>query len=460
MIATRPGLLPTSSPSSWRVAIDLSRLFARRSLADRASWTLPVTALAVVSALTLTVAGGVHWFFGTTGELAGLYRMLASVALVLLLIPLMTLAGAAARLSATRRDTRLSSLRLLGATRTAVRALTLIEAGAMALAGALIGVVGYAALMPLFGLLNFNRQTIGATGLWLGVGPVLIALAGIVVLALVSSAIGLHRVEISPLGVRTRQEAPRMHWIRMAIGGAVLVAAMIVATQLTHIKASEVVLAAIALAAFSAPMLAINLLGPWLLGRIARRDARRARSPVQLLAARSVLENPKQIWRQISGLALVSFVAVFLGVGMALSSSNSSRPDDIVAMHDIRNGVLLTLAISFVTVACSVGLNQVAAILDRRGLYVGLDLIGTPAAVVDAARRRAVLRPLVAVVALAVGSATLILAPLAGNQMTGLTGPLTVLGVLVAGLALIDGVLRATRRTLAGVLRDGLARVE
>ena len=45
-----------------------------------------------------------------------IYQALAVIALVLLVVPLVSLGGAAARLSARRRDDRLATLRLLGAT--------------------------------------------------------------------------------------------------------------------------------------------------------------------------------------------------------------------------------------------------------------------------------------------------------------------------------------------------------
>ncbi|MFZ2261743.1 MAG: hypothetical protein WAV52_13575, partial [Luteococcus japonicus] len=77
--------------STWA----LVKLLARPTMADRSSWALPVGAMGVASALSLSVAGGVHHFFSTTGELAGMYRFLSLVALVLLLVPMATLAGAA-----------------------------------------------------------------------------------------------------------------------------------------------------------------------------------------------------------------------------------------------------------------------------------------------------------------------------------------------------------------------------
>lgn len=74
--------------------------------------------------------------------------MLSSIALALLVLPLASLAGAAARLLARRRDERLSSLRLIGASTATLTGLAVVEATVLAAVGALVGVVGWAMLMP------------------------------------------------------------------------------------------------------------------------------------------------------------------------------------------------------------------------------------------------------------------------------------------------------------------------
>ncbi|MDF2554887.1 MAG: permease, partial [Microbacterium sp.] len=55
---------------------------------------LPVVAFSVVSALVLTVAGGAQSFWSWTDPEAPIYHALAAIALVLLVVPLVTLGGA------------------------------------------------------------------------------------------------------------------------------------------------------------------------------------------------------------------------------------------------------------------------------------------------------------------------------------------------------------------------------
>ena len=82
------------------------------------------------------------------------YVILAAFACLMLVVPFVSLAGSAARLAASRRDARLSALRLAGATTAQVVKLTALDAAIQALFGAGIGIVGYCAVMPLIMLLN------------------------------------------------------------------------------------------------------------------------------------------------------------------------------------------------------------------------------------------------------------------------------------------------------------------
>ncbi|HZU93785.1 MAG TPA: permease, partial [Microbacterium sp.] len=61
---------------------------------------LPLIAFGVVTTLVLTVIGGAQSFWGWQDEYAPIYQALAAIALALLLVPLMSLGGAAARLAA------------------------------------------------------------------------------------------------------------------------------------------------------------------------------------------------------------------------------------------------------------------------------------------------------------------------------------------------------------------------
>ncbi|WNM31743.1 FtsX-like permease family protein [Streptomyces sp. Li-HN-5-11] len=77
-----------------------------------------------------------------------MYESLARVATILVIFPLLVPAASAARLSVSRRDQRLAALRLIGATPGRVAGMTAAEALLTGAAGALLGAVGYAVLLP------------------------------------------------------------------------------------------------------------------------------------------------------------------------------------------------------------------------------------------------------------------------------------------------------------------------
>ncbi|MEO7124345.1 MAG: permease [Lacisediminihabitans sp.] len=427
----------------------LFRMLSHSQKADRATVLLPIVAFAVVTALLLIVLGGAFAFFTWTGSDAETYKFLAAVAIALLVVPLMTLGGSAARLSARRRDDRLSTLRLLGATPALVATLTVIESTVLAVVGAIAGIIAYAALVPAVQLIPFYGGEL-AGKMWLAPWVVVIVVFAVAALAALSAVVGLRGVIVTPLGVRTKQSAPRTHWIRLALG-AVVIVAVFVAMKLLTAEAGTFVVVLVLGVGFGVTIAVLNLVGPFVLRRVAKRGARVAKTPARLLAARGILESPKAAWRQVSGVAMTSFIAVFAGVAIAVS--DGAEGDGL--FPDIRTGVVITLVASFLMVACSAGVNQASAILDRRDLYLSLDRLGMPTNTMDAARTRAVMSPLRWVTIGSALTAALVMLPLTGMALLkDPTSLLIIVACLLAGIAVVWLGLRATRPVLTRVLSE------
>ena len=431
-------------------------LLARAGTGSRAATVLPIVAFAVVTALLLVVAGGAQAFWSWSDQAAGVYQVLSAIALALLVVPLLALGGSAARLSARRRDDRLSTLRLLGATPATVARLTVLESTALALAGAVIGVIGYFALVPAVALIPFRAEALGIPALVLAPWAIAAAVAGIAVVAAVSALIGLRQVVISPLGVRTRQNAPRLRWVRVVVGAAVIALALLL-TNIVQIDVGITVIAIVLGCLFGGTLAVLNLVGPFVLRLMAGRQVRRARTAAQLLAGRTVLESPKAAWRQVSGVAMTSFMAVFAGTGVAvlnaISGSEGATASDRVLVTDIGTGLTITLVISFLMVACSAGVNQAADVFDRGDLYVNLGYLGMPRRIMDAARERAVMWPLIVVAVGSAAIAALVVLPLAGYSL--IVAPLSLLTIalsIAAGIGLVWAAMRLTRPVLTARL--------
>ena len=434
-------------------------LMSRPAPGSTAVIALPAVAFALVTALLLIVlAGGLSFFTDAPQEdvpgTAGTYRVLAGLAVSLMVLPMLTLGGSAARLSARRRDERLSTLRLMGATPALVAVLTVVESTLVAALGVLAGIALYAAALPAVALIHFQGRALGLASLWLPAGVLLVAVAALVLLAAASAALGLRQVVLSPLGVRTRQQAPTVHWVRIALGAGAAVVLYAVMANLTS-SGSLAAMAVMLCACLAGGLSLLNLMGPFVLKWQAGRGLRRAGTPVKLLAARTILESPREAWRQVSSLSMTSFIAVVAGTGLAVVSGageGGSAGEDFL-LADMGTGVLITVVASFLLVASSAGVNQAAAILDRGGLYVSLDRLGMPHSVMHAARTRAVMSPVRIVT---VGSALLaavLLFPLTGAAMIFAPLSLVVIaGVLAVGIGLVWLGLAASSPVLDKVL--------
>lgn len=426
-------------------------LLLRPAPGQGSTLALPATAFAMVTALVLTVVGGAQKFWSWTDPDAGLYQALAAIALVLLVVPLATLGGAAARLSARRRDERLSTLRLLGVSPAGVTGATVLESTIVAAVGSLVGVLGYLALVPLVGLIPFRGEILGAAAILLPPIGILAVGAGVVLLAGISAVVGLRQVVISPLGVRMRTSVPRVHWVRAVLAWLVIAGAFVF-VQVFPGTAGLVMTIAVLAGMFAVALAVLNLVGPWALKVHAQRGLRRAEHPSRLLSARLVLESPKAAWRQVSGIAMASFMAVFAGTGVALMNTMSATEstENLTLAVDIRTGLIITLVASFLMVAVSIGVNQASSILDQRELHRSLHFLGVPVETVDAARTRAIMSPLLFT---AVGSAlcaAVLVFPLVGIAVV--VAPLslvTIAAVVALGIALVWLGVRVTRPLLS-----------
>lgn len=292
----------------------------------------------------------------------------------------------------------------------------------------------------------------GVSGLWLG--PVLLAAASAVLLlfAVAAAFAGLRKVEVTPLGVRTRQQPQGVNWLRavVAVGGVVVI---YLVYQLVPMP-SQAWAIAVAFAFITIPLLAVQLIGPWVLKVITRWQLKRAQTAQQLIAARNVLESPQQMWRQVGGVAVAAFIGVIAGsgVGMINQVEYHHTPEDAMLFGDLSRGVWLTLFVAFLLTACSVGLNQTAQILDRRELYSGLAKMGLGLDQLNEIRRISVMRSLTAVLAVAVVTACVVALPIVGGATVMAPGSvLTIAAVLAAGVALIWLGTLSTRPTMRAV---------
>lgn len=433
----------------------LFTLLSRPSGQGLGAMLLPGIAFACVTALLAIVLGGAQSFWSYSDELAGLYQAFTAIALVLMGIPLISLGAAAAKLSARRRDHRLATLRLLGATRADTSTLAVLEAAAVALIGSVVGAILALATSPLIGLIHFRGAALGASSVLLPLWGSAAVVLGVTAIATTSAALSLRRVNISPLGVVLKQQPAAIPWLPALIAVVGLIVASLVTSNLSVLGGLTAIIAAIGIA-LAITLFAIDVIGAWVLGMLARRQARKAQRPAQMLGARAILESPRSAWRQVSGVAVASFVAVFAGAGVSLLGMMDSGAEqagfDRFLASDIRTGVIIVVVGTFVMVACTVGVNQAAQILDRADISRSLSVMGAPLELQDASRRQAAVKPLLLASVGSAALATFFLFPIVGGAL--LLAPLSlavVLSSVALGFALVLVALRATEPLLRQV---------
>lgn len=420
---------------------------------------LQIIASGVTALLAFAVTMLAFAFWNAPGDEIG-YQVLAFGLVALLAVPLITLGTATARLAARSRDDRLATLRLLGVTARRVRRIAVAEVTVLAAAGVLAGTACSAGLPYALSSLSVHGQPLRAAELWL---PWWLAAAippALVLIAALSALFGLRRVVLSPLGVRTRQDAPRMSWLRVVVALAVVGAAVLV-TQLMSPGWGVIVMLGAAAAVVLAVMAVLGVVGPFAVAAVSRRAAARTSDPARLVAARGIQDDPRAAWRSVSTLALATFILIpaasLLGYLDTISRSASREvmtPDQLLMFADARTMLLALVAVSFIVVACQVAITQTAGILENRELYIALDRVGMPRAGVNRMRRLRVTTPAnTAVIGAAIASVALTFMLVATAVATAPLFTAAIVAVLLLGLLLIRAGTTATAPVLRRVLQ-------
>ncbi|ASO23064.1 energy-converting hydrogenase Eha subunit A [Actinoalloteichus hoggarensis] len=228
---------------------------------------------------------------------------LSMVGLAVLAVPSLVLVASSARLTAARRERRLASMRLAGATPGQVLLLTAVEAGIAAAAGT---VVGLSLTIPVSGLMS---RIPWQGGTWLAgdfvpeVSTLLLVGLGVPLLVILAAVLGLRRVVSSPLGVviaRRRRGPSAWRLVVLVSVGALFAAGLIVAQNGGGIGLLIFSMAAIVLSA--------SVVGPWLTSVIGVLFTTVWRRPSTLLAGRRLRDAPQAAYRSASGVVLAVFV--------------------------------------------------------------------------------------------------------------------------------------------------------
>ncbi|MFG3639255.1 FtsX-like permease family protein [Micromonospora sp. NPDC047762] len=344
-------------------------------------------------------------------------------ALLMLMVPVLALAGQCARLGAPARDRRLAALRLAGATPGQVTRLVVLETGVAALLGTLVGLGVYLVGRDLLhspdaqGRLALPTDVLPSTGGLVGV------VLGLPVVAALATALMLRTVTTSPLGVsrKAARERGPGPWAGLLIGFGVVSFALIrpVVYRVADGQAAGRLVPLLFAVGALAAMIGVVIGTGWLsyhCGRLLRRHARR---PAALLAAGRLMADPWAGSRTFAAL----LAALIFGGGAAAQRAYFATKDQIereqsrlagadgaanpfyLSTMDLVDGAI-AVAILIATGGLIVAL--VEGIVARRRAYAALVATGVPRATLGRSVAWQALLPAVPAILLALTVGTLL----------------------------------------------------
>lgn len=243
------------------------------------------------------------------------YRDIALLVVVMTALPLAGLGGLASRLMAGRRQRRLATLRLLGATTSQVTRLTIVELATFTGIGAVFGAVLHRALVPVASRVQIKGGGWFPSDVQPGVLLTVVTVVAVVGVLTLSALTGLVPAVRDPLGTYRRSggEPVRARWWSLVFIGA--------AVALFWLRSSN----AFVSAGFTAVVIlgwGLVSTGPWLIAWLGKLLAGRAQGPATFLAGRRLSESPRSAWRTVGGMALAAYIAGFAAAGLPVGLGN------------------------------------------------------------------------------------------------------------------------------------------
>ncbi|MDO5719404.1 MAG: ABC transporter permease [Actinomycetaceae bacterium] len=426
---------------------------------DRATCILTICAFALPHTLFLTVIAGVHAFTvrqhedGLEGAPAGVYVALAYIAAVLLIMPALSMGAAAAKLGLLRRSQDLAVMRLLGLSPMRTKLASVIEVTRASVIGVTIGIALYAATMPMWTLVSFQGKYLTVAEMW--AGPLMIAGASLlmIILGMMSTWLAMYRVSVTPLGVVRQSRPARVNVIVIVIAFAIVIAWFLIAPGLFQADlAWGVGIGASFLAVF---FVSLNFVGAFTIGIIGRIVTRLAVTPSALLAGRRIIEDPRSLWRSYGNMGLVTFIVgvLYPTINRLYADGSGVDEDQVIFVHDLGQGLLITLGFTFVLAAISTAVNQVTYTIDSIGRAETLLLAGASEGFLNSVRRTEVLTPLLVVLLGALAAGTIFALPVQVGEPS-LFGLAVVIGACAIGTVTVAAASEITRPVRRALLKQ------
>lgn len=257
------------------------------------------------------------------------YQVVLAMGAIALLVPILLLVSIVSQLGAAERRERLATVRLIGAGRKAVAAMSGAEMFYAGLAGAALGVLVALGLRPFAAQLLISGTTSYQADLMPSVGWTVGAVLGVALLAGFTAWWRAYRDDVGALGAtREREEKPATAWrvVLLALGLSAVIGSAVIATQVPEFDEEASYLM---LAGFAATAVGVVIAGPWLTKITARIVRKAAGSAAAVVAAGRLERHPRATFRSVGGLVIAVFVvSVFAGSASAIVGIAEPRDEE------------------------------------------------------------------------------------------------------------------------------------
>ncbi|MGK5441325.1 FtsX-like permease family protein [Micromonospora sp. URMC 105] len=354
-----------------------------------------------------------------------------AIALLLLTVPVLALAGQCARLGAPARDRRLAALRLAGATPGQVTRLAVLETGLAGLLGTLLGLAVFLAGRQVLHRPDARGRLALPTDVLPDTGVIVAVVLGLPLVAALVGAVLLRRVTATPFGVvrKVRRERAPGPW-----AGVLIVAGLAAFAAFDPVldwyqerhREPPALLPLLLLGGALAAIIGVVVGTGWLSYTAGRLLHRYARRPAALLASRRLTSDPWAGSRTFAAL----LATVIVGGGAAgmratyrahaelerRTGQGFAGGDDFylrtIGLVDLAVGVAMAIAAGGLIVAL------VEGIVARRRAYAALVATGVPRGTLGRSIAWQALAPAVPAVGLALTVGLLLSRGVAGRTAT------------------------------------------
>ena len=369
-----PGGLLAPGPGAYLASPALERLIASTpadELGDRygeAAGTLPPELLRSADSLVVVVgatpgavstqasAGIVESFDARAFGGQENYQTLAVVGALALLVPAFLLVSVATRLGAASRAERWQTLLTIGASRTVIRRVAILEATGTALLGSVIGLGLFLAARPLLGLLPVAGERLMPADLTVSAPVVLTVISAIVLGSILSAARTARRADTSPVSRAVFERRPSLWRLAPLVIG--ILAFVLLERFASLLPIPQVIPVVLCFGLVAVGLLVAGPVLTWAAGSVFQRLSTTASGVV---GSRRIVRTPRAVFRSVAGLVAATFVITVFAfatsaqvtaaqfttepllppgaVAVTASAGSELDPADVAAALDGRPGI-------------------------------------------------------------------------------------------------------------------------